>query len=751
MKFTPTALGRNEDEIRANVRAVMAANLPEGRRPALGMTGGHEPPFSARLGREGLVGLAIAAEHGGHGRRAVERFVITEELLGHGAPITAHWGSDRQIGPSIIAFGTEEQKQRLIPPIVRGELHFSLGMSEPDAGSDLASIRTAATRTEGGWLVNGTKIWTSYADRNQYFMVLCRTSAAEDRHNGMSQLMVDLRAPGVQVRPIESLDAHHHFHEVVMTDVFVPDDMVLGQVGMGWQQVMAELTLERAGPDRYMTAVPLLTTFLDQLTAAAVTAECTTTLGHLFARLWGLRHMSLSLSRSLDDGYHPNVEAALVKDMGSSFEQEVVESLRLLHESELDAESPILFDALLAEATLAAPSYTIRGGTVEILRSVASKGLAREGGRGAVGDPMLQETLERMFAERCTPEAVRDSEPAGWSPELWALLAEAGVPWIGIDESRGGSGGSFADVCAALRLVGYYAAPVPLADTAALGGWMLAESGIALPEGPVAVARGGERALTLQPSGPGWRIDGTVRRVAFASHAEQLAAFAHRGDDLFVVSVPLAAAEVRPGFSLAGESRDEVVLSEVAVDTAHVVAAPTHVTPHALRTRGAIVTATLMAGACQAAVDLSLAYTAERHQFGQAIRRFQAVQHHLVSIAGEAAHAGMVAALAATTSTGAREQFAAAAAKVAACRSARRVTSSAHQVHGAIGMTREYELQLRTRRLWGWSEEWGGERMWARELGAVVAQAGGAGLLDLVTVGPLGQRGTDGSEGGRHG
>lgn len=249
-------------------------------------------------------------------------------------------------------------------------------MSEPDSGSDLASVRTRATRVEGGWSVTGTKVWTSLARLNHFFAVLCRTSPVEDgnRHAGLSQLIVDLHAPGVTVSPIRYLDGSHHFNEVVLEDVFVPDDRVLGEIGSGWQQVTSELAYERSGPDRWLSTFPVLRQYLRE-GATAVTDEQAAVIGRLTARCWAIRQLSLSVARALDAGRAPAVEAALVKEIGTRFEQEVVEVLRACAETEIDAGAGSLFCALLAESVLTSPSFTLRGGTTEILRSVAAKGL----------------------------------------------------------------------------------------------------------------------------------------------------------------------------------------------------------------------------------------------------------------------------------------------------------------------------------------------------------------------------------------
>ena len=377
MQFAPTVLTPAEEALRAEVREFLAAELPADHRPALGFAGRHDPQFSRTLAKRGWVGMAIPPRYGGHGRSAVDRFIVAEELLAAGAPIGAHFVADRQTAPALLHFGTEEQRQRFLPGIAAGEVYFSLGMSEPDSGSDLASVRTRATRVDGGWTVTGTKVWTSEAHNNHFFAVLCRTSPVEEgrKHAGLSQLIVDLHAPGVTVSPIPYLDGSHHFNEVALEDVFVPDDMVLGELGSGWQQVTSELAYERSGPDRWLSTFPVLREWLRERGAGVSDADAVV-LGRLAARFRAIRHLSLSVARALDGGDAPVIEAALVKEVGTRFEQDLVEALRDATETELDQGSGSLFPALLAEAVLTSPSYTLRGGTTEILRSVAAKGLA---------------------------------------------------------------------------------------------------------------------------------------------------------------------------------------------------------------------------------------------------------------------------------------------------------------------------------------------------------------------------------------
>ena len=378
MIFAPTVLTEDEERLRLEVREFLAAELPPDFRPGLGLGGRHDPEFSRRLAARGWVGMAIPREYGGQGATPVQRFVVVEELLAAGAPILAHWVAERQTAPTLLAFGTEEQRRWFLPRIAAGECWFSLGMSEPDAGSDLASVRTAATRVEGGWVLNGTKIWTSNAHLNHFFVVLCRTSPAEDRHGGLSQLIVDLHAPGLTISPIRYLDGGHHFNEVVFTDVFVPDDRVLGDIGSGWHQVTSELAYERSGPDRYLSSFVLLEAFVREFGAGFDDAQ-RAAVGRASAKLWAIRQLSLAVARSLEHGAAPAVESALVKDIGTVYEQEVVEVLRHVAGQEIDPGAAGLFERLLAEAVQTAPSFTLRGGTTEVLRSIAARGLTGAG------------------------------------------------------------------------------------------------------------------------------------------------------------------------------------------------------------------------------------------------------------------------------------------------------------------------------------------------------------------------------------
>jgi 3-oxocholest-4-en-26-oyl-CoA dehydrogenase alpha subunit len=385
--FAWTELSPAELALQAEVRAFLATELGDpGRRAGLGMNGAADRGFSKKLGARGWLGMALPRRYGGAERSAVDRFVVTEELLRYGAPIGHHWLADRQTGAVINRFGTAEQKARFLPGICRGELGFSVGMSEPDAGSDLAAVRTRAVRDGDRWIINGTKVWTTGAHRNDFLIVLARTSEGDDRRRGLTQFIVGLTAPGVRVRPIPMLDGSADFNEVVLDNVAVGEDAILGDLGEGWSQTTAELALERGGPDRFMSVYPVVEAFLRESGAAgpgALGAHARRFLGHCAATYWVMRNLALSVARAVDRGEPSVPEAALLKEMATRFEQDVVTALLDVIDLEPVCDSRSVFEQILCEAVLTGPVFTIRGGTIEVLRSVAAKGvMAGIGGAG---------------------------------------------------------------------------------------------------------------------------------------------------------------------------------------------------------------------------------------------------------------------------------------------------------------------------------------------------------------------------------
>jgi alkylation response protein AidB-like acyl-CoA dehydrogenase len=379
LTLAPAPRSEAAEQVRAEVREFLAAELAVGTFTTHVDTwlSGVDPDFSRKLGARGWLGMTWPKEYGGHERSAMERYAVTEELLAAGAPVAAHWIADRQSGPNLLKFGTEAQRRAILPRIAAGECYFVIGMSEPDSGSDLASIRTRATRNaDGGWVVNGAKVWTSNAHASHYGIVLVRTSPVDpsNRHAGLSQLLVDLSLPGITVNPIRILDGGHHFNEVVFDDVVVPGDMLLGAEGNGWHQVTAELAFERSGPERFLSTYPLVAEFARRVADSGDPAALAA-LGRLSARLLALRQMSLRIAAALDRGQLPDIPAALVKDVGTTFEADVIDEVRRVVDVTPSLDSPDPLARALAEAQLHAPGYTLRGGTNEILRGIVARGL----------------------------------------------------------------------------------------------------------------------------------------------------------------------------------------------------------------------------------------------------------------------------------------------------------------------------------------------------------------------------------------
>jgi alkylation response protein AidB-like acyl-CoA dehydrogenase len=379
LTLAPAPRSAAAEEVRAEVREFLAAELAAGSFTTHVDTwlSGVDPAFSRKLGERGWLGMTWPQRYGGHERTAMERYAVTEELLAAGAPVAAHWIADRQSGPNLLRYGTEAQRTEILPRIAAGECYFVIGMSEPDSGSDLASIRTRAVRNgDGDWVVNGAKVWTSNAHASHYAITLVRTSPADptNRHAGLSQLLVDLSLPGITVNPIRILDGGHHFNEVVFDDAVIPGDMLLGEEGNGWHQVTAELAFERSGPERFLSTYPLVAEF-GRRVAAEPDAAGLAALGRISARLLALRQMSLRIAGALDRGELPDIPAALVKDVGTTFEADVIDEVRRAVDVVASLDSPDPLGRALAEAQLHAPGYTLRGGTNEILRGIVARGL----------------------------------------------------------------------------------------------------------------------------------------------------------------------------------------------------------------------------------------------------------------------------------------------------------------------------------------------------------------------------------------
>lgn len=373
--FPTVALPESTAELRQRVRQFLDSERRAGTvlgRPDSWLSG-WDRGFSERLAEQGWVGMTLPTSYGGSGAGALARFVVIEELLAAGAPVSAHWVADRQAAPSILAHGTLAQKQEFLPAIAAGRCFFSIGMSERSSGSDLASVQTRATPTDDGWVLQGTKMWTGGAHVNDYAIVLARTDDGADHHDGLTQFIVDLRAPGVRVEPIRLLTGEHRFNAVYFEEVVVPHDRILGRQGDGWRQVLGELAVERSGPERYLSTLPLLIAAVEVLARSVTTTHHADVVGGLVARLVALRAMSLGVAAELQQGSSPDVQAAMVKDLGTRFEGDLVEQIRRIVPFTPDPSTIGTPAELLAFALCHTPGYTLRGGTNEILRGIITK------------------------------------------------------------------------------------------------------------------------------------------------------------------------------------------------------------------------------------------------------------------------------------------------------------------------------------------------------------------------------------------
>jgi acyl-CoA dehydrogenase len=280
------------------------------------------------------------------------------------APTRRFFVADRQSGPVLLKYAPEHIKMDILPRICRGEVCFAIGMSEPNSGSDLFAAKTKATKTDGGFLINGTKIWTSSAHIADYMIAIFRTSPStkENRRHGLTQFLVDMKTPGIKVNPIGQITGQFEFNEVVFTDAFMPDDHVLGEIDGAWKQATSELAYVLTELVRAVGPKP------DTRSAEGI--------GRLVAQLHTMRRMSVSVAGMLQAGKEPVVEASIVKDIGTVWEQQLPHRVRdLAAFVDADATNHETLENQLSFAIKTAPKLTIQGGTTEVLRGIIARGL----------------------------------------------------------------------------------------------------------------------------------------------------------------------------------------------------------------------------------------------------------------------------------------------------------------------------------------------------------------------------------------
>jgi len=350
---------------------------------------------------------------------------------------------------------------------------------------------------------------------------------------------------------------------------------------------------------------------------------------------------------------------------------------------------------------------------------------------------MLLESVTRLFENMCAKPVIDLAETGVFAQALWQAVAETGVPLAALPEGAGGADAEWSDLFAVLRVAGRYAAPIPLAETM-LAGWVAASAGLDPSDGPMTVGpvRSADR-LTLERDGNGWRLSGVAGRLPYATHAVRTVLIAEGPDqEMAVVLDGTGGAAVAAGRNIANEARDTLTFNGLRLSGGSAAPLQGGVTRAALYRRGALARAAMMSGALERAMDLALTYAQERVQFGRPISKFQAVQQNLAVLAGQTAAAVAAANLgieALGKTVPEREEFLVAVAKTRVGEAATLACEIAHQVHGAIGFTKEYALQLSTRRLWSWREEFGSDPEWAAKVGAYACAQGADALWPMLT------------------
>jgi len=383
MEFALTA---QQQEFRAEIRHFLAAEIPADSTTEDGWIVGYSPAFSRKLGARGWIGLTWPKEYGGQERSYLDRLVLTEELLRAGAPVAAHWLGDRQVGPALLAYGSEEQKAELLPRVTKGEIVFCLGMSEPGSGSDLASLRTKAIEEGDHFVLNGQKIWTSFAHVADYAYLVARTDPDAPKHKGISEFLVDMKTPGITVRPLVDITKEHHFNEVFFDNVKVEKKWVIGEKNRGWYQIASQLDYERSGIERLLSNYPLFrdTVKYAQETGLAKDPLVRNQLAQMQIELDMGRFMVYKVAWLLTQGHVPNHEAAMAKCFCTEVEQRIAQTVcNLLGDySVLLPGSPAArLAGRAARGYLYAPAYTIQGGTSNVLRNImAIRGLGLQAG-----------------------------------------------------------------------------------------------------------------------------------------------------------------------------------------------------------------------------------------------------------------------------------------------------------------------------------------------------------------------------------
>ncbi len=372
MRFTFTP---EQDQFRADLQAFLLEELEDGR-PMDGVN----RDFSKKMAARNWIGIAWPKEYGGLGMGSVEQMIYTEEMIMNSAPRGYHFTAERQVGPSLVLNGSEEQKREWLPRIMSADVSFALGLSEPSAGSDLAAVQTRADRDGDEYVVNSQKIWTSNAHQADAVWLVVRTDPEAPKHRGISCLMVDLDTPGIDIRPLFDMTGEHHFNEVYFEDVRVPVERRVGEENRGWYILAEHLDFERSGIERL---VDLETKFHAVMESARERAKAGTLKPAVRSRLAQLsidfevgRILCYRVAYLQSQGIVPNYEASMSKTFGTEWAQRMANTAMQLLQLDSQAFPEDSFQQSISQMYRGAVSRTIAAGTSEIQRNImATRGL----------------------------------------------------------------------------------------------------------------------------------------------------------------------------------------------------------------------------------------------------------------------------------------------------------------------------------------------------------------------------------------
>jgi len=342
---------------------------------------GFDPEFTKRVARRGWIGLTWPKEYGGQGLSYIDRLILTEEMLRYGAPAACHWFADRQIGGSIVTYGTDEQKRELLPEIISGEAYIGLGMSETEAGCDLASLQTRATEDGDDYIINGQKTWTSGGSFVNYFYLLARTDPEAPKHRGISEFIIPADLPGINRIPMVDITGTEAWNDVFFDGVRVPKKCLIGEKNRGFLQALQQLDYERSGMERLMGNYPLFDAIVQFTKENKLSQEpvIRNKLAQLRIEFEVGRLLIYRVALVMDEGRAPNREAAMSKAYSTAFEQRLAKAAmeilgpygQLVSDSKL---APIR--GLAVHSYLASKGYSLQAGTSEILKNIlATRGL----------------------------------------------------------------------------------------------------------------------------------------------------------------------------------------------------------------------------------------------------------------------------------------------------------------------------------------------------------------------------------------